>query len=293
MELTQLIQFRTIAECSTMTQAAEKLNISQPALSTTLRKLEEELGVLLFDRKKNRITLNPAGKLALAHVNNILDRVTQMKDELHQYSHRDKIFYIAFCDPGPLWYCVPRFSMMYPNFDVKSSLFDENDDGLNLLLNQTSDIVISSEQLIHPDIISNSFINEQLLLSVPVSNALSTRTTLSFHELKLQKIVLMDVGGSFFQKQQAFWEKSVPDLKLTIYKDYFMFNHMVVNSDVLTISTRLVQHYRDDGPNRVLIPLTDTELSINYHISYLKKNRDRLTPFLSWAEFCTKDFANE
>ena len=52
MELTQLLQFKTIAECKTMTQAAKKLHISQPALSTGLKKLEEELGVQLFERKK-------------------------------------------------------------------------------------------------------------------------------------------------------------------------------------------------------------------------------------------------
>ena len=52
MELTQLLQFKTIAECKTMTLAAEHLHISQPALSMSLKKLEEELGTPLFERKK-------------------------------------------------------------------------------------------------------------------------------------------------------------------------------------------------------------------------------------------------
>ena len=45
MELTQLFQFKVIAESKTMTEAAERLHISQPALSSSLKKLETELGV--------------------------------------------------------------------------------------------------------------------------------------------------------------------------------------------------------------------------------------------------------
>lgn len=53
MELTTLLYFKTIAECDTLTHAAEILHISQPALSTALRKLEDELGVQFFERRKS------------------------------------------------------------------------------------------------------------------------------------------------------------------------------------------------------------------------------------------------
>lgn len=80
MELDQLWQFKILAESKTMTEAAERLHISQPALSFSLKKLEEELGVQLFEHRKNRIILNPAGKLALEHADAILDRAEEMKN---------------------------------------------------------------------------------------------------------------------------------------------------------------------------------------------------------------------
>ena len=53
MELYQLIQLVAISDCGTMSSAAEKLHLSQPALSRSMQKLEEELQVALFERQKN------------------------------------------------------------------------------------------------------------------------------------------------------------------------------------------------------------------------------------------------
>ena len=58
-ELYQLTQLIAIAECGTMSGAAGQLHLSQPALSRSMQKLEEELQVTLFDRKKNKIALPP------------------------------------------------------------------------------------------------------------------------------------------------------------------------------------------------------------------------------------------
>lgn len=71
MELYQFLHFQTVAKYENFSRAAEVLHISQPALSMSIKKLELELGVQLFDRKKNKIHLNTNGKLALFHVEKI------------------------------------------------------------------------------------------------------------------------------------------------------------------------------------------------------------------------------
>lgn len=60
-ELYELRQFVTFAETGTLSQAAEILHLSQPALSRNMKKLEDDLGITLFERKKNRIELNKNG----------------------------------------------------------------------------------------------------------------------------------------------------------------------------------------------------------------------------------------
>ena len=68
MDFTQLQYFRTVARLQNVTRAAEAMYISQPNLSTALTKLENELGIKLFYRKKGSITLTPKGELFLTYV---------------------------------------------------------------------------------------------------------------------------------------------------------------------------------------------------------------------------------
>ena len=295
MELTQLLYFKIIAECETITQAAEKLHVSQPALSTMLRKLEDELGLRLFERKRNRIALNAAGKLALTHANAILERVEQMKIELYKFEKHENIYSIAFCDPGPQWFFIPKFSATHPHIQIKSTLFEKNNDTANLLFNHTNDIVVSSNKSEHPEIISVPFIKDQLLLSVPENSPLAQIKELNLKTdcpEELQSLALFYVGGDFFEtKQKPFWQEFCPQVQLTLYDDFFMFSQLVRGTNTLTISTQLAKHYRDDGKGRILIPLTDDELTIQYHLSYLKTNEERLKPFIIWAKQCASDFS--
>lgn len=68
MEITQLKYFQVVARHEHMTRAAEELFITQPTLSKTIALLEKDIGFQLFDRNKNRILLNDAGKIFLSHV---------------------------------------------------------------------------------------------------------------------------------------------------------------------------------------------------------------------------------
>ena len=60
-ELYELRQFAAFADCGTLSEAAEILHLSQPALSRSMKKIEEEIGVSLFIRRKNRLELNENG----------------------------------------------------------------------------------------------------------------------------------------------------------------------------------------------------------------------------------------
>ena len=81
-ELTQLRYFQTAAYYQHISRAAEELNISQPALSTMISRLEKELGVPLFDHNGRSIILNQNGQRFLQRVNHILMEVENSKREL-------------------------------------------------------------------------------------------------------------------------------------------------------------------------------------------------------------------
>ena len=77
MELLQLAHFRVVARREHMTRAAEELNVTQPALSRAIARLERELGVPLFDRRGRGLRLTQYGAAFLRHV----DRVFQELDD--------------------------------------------------------------------------------------------------------------------------------------------------------------------------------------------------------------------
>lgn len=82
MDRQQLEYFRTVAHLEQMTRAAEQLAITQPALSASIKRLEAELGVLLFDRHGRNISLNEYGEAFLQYAENILAQFDAASAEL-------------------------------------------------------------------------------------------------------------------------------------------------------------------------------------------------------------------
>src|SRR5258705_2375805 len=72
MELYQLRSFAAVAELGHLTRAAEKLHISQPALSAQIKALEDELGVALFDRTPSGMVLTAAGQTLLPEASKVV-----------------------------------------------------------------------------------------------------------------------------------------------------------------------------------------------------------------------------
>lgn len=87
MELRQFTYVNQVAECGSFTKAAAKLFISQPALSNYISKVEENLGVKLFDRSTNPLKLTYAGEQYVKRANVILGQMDEMNRELRDITH--------------------------------------------------------------------------------------------------------------------------------------------------------------------------------------------------------------
>lgn len=91
MELNQIKQFRVIARTESISKAAELLYIAQPSLSQTLKRLENELGTPLFERKGRRIFLNAAGRIFLKYCDEIVAALDNASNEISEYIGGRKI----------------------------------------------------------------------------------------------------------------------------------------------------------------------------------------------------------
>ena len=106
-EIGQVEQLLAVSKYGTLSKAADALHISQPALSRAMQKLEEELQVPIFDREKNRITLNATGKVAVDYAQKVLFSANDMIARVREYDRMTHTISIGSCAPAPLWDLVP------------------------------------------------------------------------------------------------------------------------------------------------------------------------------------------
>lgn len=88
MNLYQIRYFLAIVETGGFTKAAERLFVSQPSLSAGIKKLEQELGVILFERGGRRAVPTPAGKFFLEKAKTILNEYQATLRELKEFHHQ-------------------------------------------------------------------------------------------------------------------------------------------------------------------------------------------------------------
>ena len=120
MEFSQLNYFRAAARHGNLTRAAEELYISQPGLSRYLSRLEDELGVPLFERRKGKIILNTYGQLFLANVNLAFDQLEQGVTAVRQlYSKDQNVLSVACSIEDFLIDRLKEFSPQHPEIGIR------------------------------------------------------------------------------------------------------------------------------------------------------------------------------
>lgn len=198
MELQQLRYFQTVARLEHMTQAAEELNITQPALSRTISRLEEDIGVPLFERKGRHIRLNRYGEIFLAHLERSFLELDQAKKKINDMARIENLSVsIATTNVSLFPSLVSAFLRQYPDIRIRQYL--RSDINMYQLLEKGEvDMCISSEPIEGPDVQWDPLFSEELLLLVPREERFVHR----------QEIRLMEVAGERFISSNTSYDSS-------------------------------------------------------------------------------------
>lgn len=163
MELLQLKYFKTVAEIGKISDAAQALFISAPALSTSISRLEKELGIRLFDRTNNRIILNQQGQIFLRYVNQIFSNLDCAKAELRQSMmlQRQHVC-IASVASTQLVDMITAFSQEHPRFTLQCTSLNRFELSNNGLSAQHSFLLAAEDDIpgIYADKLESVFLFE-------------------------------------------------------------------------------------------------------------------------------------
>ncbi|MDR6880019.1 LysR family transcriptional regulator [Bacillus sp. 3255] len=195
MELRQLEYFMAVCEELHFTKAAERIGISQPNLSLSIKALEEEIGMPLFDRIGKRIELTDAGAVLKKHAKMMLQNLSNARQEMDDLYHQKGGSLSIGALPSELDYRLTpmfiRFFQRYPNIRLKI-VSEVNVTGL--VLNTDTDIGIAVKPLHDPRLVIRPLSREEYGIAVSKNHELAQADSVALADLQSLPIILYPKG---------------------------------------------------------------------------------------------------
>lgn len=196
MTLNQITYFYTVARCRHFRLAAAQLNISQPSLSRSIANLEEELGLLLFDRSGRNIELTKYGKLFFAHAERILGDIEAAESQMKKLAGNGGNIDIAYVFPLAARYIphmVRSFLGKGKNKDVTFQFHQSHTaDLVEGLKSERYDVIFGSYAENEPDIRFTPILNQEMILITPPGHPLASHRQVSLHDLESYPVIGYD-----------------------------------------------------------------------------------------------------
>lgn len=202
MEIRQLEYFVSVVETSSFTRAAEKQYVSQPCITHSIRKLEEDLGVDLFDRSQKKALLTDEGKLfytrACKLLHDLQDTMTEMNDLRNLARGTIKLAIPPMIGSCLFPYLFTSFQTQYPHLTL--NVYEEGSFAANRLIEQEEldlGIIILPEEN-HGTLETLRLTQQEILLAVSSDHHLANKKSVTFADLRQEKFILLKTN--FFHR---------------------------------------------------------------------------------------------
>lgn len=213
MNIDQLKYIITIASTGSFSRTAEILFISQPALSQYVKRLEESLGVQLFERSRTRVNLTEAGQAFVERAQEILKLSEELEETMQSYSEISRStfsfgisqFYGKFFLPKTLGALKKNPDLIIEIKENESRILESQ------LLAGKIDFAIIPPPIESPEIIKQTIYEEKILLAINKNNSLNNKikeaklTELDF--LNNQPLILLKKGFKLRELVDALLEE--------------------------------------------------------------------------------------
>ena len=211
MTLNELRYIVAVAQERNFRRAAEKAYISQPALSLAIQKLEEDLGLKIFERGKNDVTLTPVGMAIVEQAQRVLEEAERIRDIAaqgrNQLAAPLRVGIIHSVGPYLLPDLIPALKKVAPHMplEVEENITANLE---TLLRNGKLDVIVIALPFGDAGILTHALYDEPFEVVVNSEHRWAERRSIKAPELAEEKVLLLN-SGHCFSNQVA---EACPDL---------------------------------------------------------------------------------
>ena len=246
MTIRSLEIFVKVAECGKMSEVARNMYITQSSVSQAISEIEKEYGVKLFDRISKKLYLTEAGKKLLGYGRHLLAINEEMNDCMKHCAKNIRIRVGATVTVGTCVISPIMLELYKVNPLIEPEVFVEDTRLIaKKLLNSELDIAIVEGKIKHPDIVTKSIINDNLVLICSHKHEFYKRDSIKVSELSNQPLIMRELGsGTRAQLEKQLKELKIPmNIRWSCYNSEAILRAVVDNFGIAVISELLIEDY--------------------------------------------------
>jgi len=284
MTLTELRYLVALSETGHFRKAAEHCNVSQPTLSIAIKKLEDELGISLFERARHKVTTTPTGERIVEQARTVLRETQSLRQlaELGKDPLGSMLSVGAIYTVGP--YLFPRLVSRLQHLAPKMPLFIEENYTAALRAKLTSgqlDAIFVALPFTEPDVVTRRLFDEPFVVLLPRDHILAKQTHIDTSALAEHRVLLMGEGHCFRDQvleacpglQQAIREKSAQGNTVVEGSSLETLKHMVASGLGITVLPHSAAREATYGEDTLAVrpffdPAPQRSIALAWRVSY-------------------------
>lgn len=283
-ELYLFEQLLAFERCGTLSLASEELHISQPALSQSMKKLEEQVGVSLFERTKNRLVLNETGRLTVDCAKELLRKEEEIIERIRLFDRANRTICFGACAPVPVSDIVPLLTQLYNEMTVSSELKNTDEELWNGLDRGTYQMIVVHERVQREEgFFIYPYRQEHLCLLVPVNHPLAEYKEIHLADLADQNLLLYTHIGFWYE----LCKKELSTAHFLYMNERDAFEQVAGVGAFPSFTTDAFWENgreREAEKGKVVIPIVDEIVNVTYYFVCRMHEKQRFLPLIKRLE---------
>ncbi|WP_099463009.1 MULTISPECIES: hydrogen peroxide-inducible genes activator [Parabacteroides] len=247
MNIQQLEYILAVDSFRHFAKAAEHCRVTQPTLSMMIQKLEDELGIKLFDRNLQPVRPTPAGRKVIEQARNVLYQASLIKDIVNEEEQTLKGTFRLAVLPTIAPYLLPRFfqqiSEKHPDMDIRIMEM-KTAPTMSALLNGEIDAAIIANQPIESQLQGDTLYYEEFFGYVAKSDPVFKKELIRTADISDEHLWLLDEGHCFRDQLMRFCQMEKVKLRQASYRlgSLETFMRMVESGNGITFIPQLATY---------------------------------------------------